>query len=56
MKKLVEKNALDEDARKDVYKPDPSKNNQIVSFGFKKREVKSNAKKMKAEVSDGETD
>lgn len=54
MRKLIERNAIDEDFRKDVYQSSTTVT-QSSSVGFKKREVK-DKKKRKAEVSDGEKD
>lgn len=60
MKKLVEKNKIDEDIRKDVYIPETLSKEKTeassISFGFKKRDMKSAVKKRVAVVSDGETD
>lgn len=57
MKKLIEKNAIDEDFRKDTYAPTLGDDAipAAIAFGFKKRAAKTQVKKRKAEVSDGET-
>lgn len=65
MRKMIEKNAIDEDFRKDTYageKNEPENQTSDIpsasgfSFGFKKREVKAKGKKRMAETSDGEKD
>lgn len=45
MKKLVERNALDEDYRKDTYLPSKAAPTSGSVTTFKKREVKGNRKK-----------